>query len=124
MNLKLPDIMIFQKGDTITREGEPGDSAFFIVSGEVEVYKRNKSGREAMVGRLGADELIGEICLFADHPKRSATVKAFTHKVQVIELKKSDFEQELGTLSPRMQMITQAMIRRLRQVYNKIAWMS
>lgn len=122
--MKYPEIVIFSKGEAITEEGASGDSAFFIVSGEVEVYKKNKMGKQSLVGRLGADELIGEICLFTDRPIRSATVIAYTQKVQVVELKKADFEAELQSLSPRMQMITQAMIRRLKQTYNKIAFMS
>ena len=60
----------FKAGDVIIREGDEGDAAYFIVSGEVEVLI-GSGGRR--LGVLGAGEVFGEMCLIEPGP-RSATV--------------------------------------------------
>ena len=64
----------FKAGDTIISEGDEGDTAFFIVTGSVEVTIGH--GPEARtVGTLTTGEVFGEMCLIDPGP-RSATVKA------------------------------------------------
>jgi CRP-like cAMP-binding protein len=64
----------FKAGDTIIREGDDGDAAFFIVSGAVDVLV-GKGDNASFVGRLETGEVFGEMCLIEPGP-RSATVKA------------------------------------------------
>lgn len=56
-------------GDVLTREGQPVESLHFLVSGFAAVLVDN-----AIVGRVGPGDLIGEACLLAD-PRASATVR-------------------------------------------------
>jgi len=118
------DKIIYRRGDYIFRQGETGDCGYIIASGEVEVYKRNKLGRDALVGRLGTHELIGEMCLFEDKAVRTASVIAFTDKVEVLKLNKADFVEEYAIVSPAMKMVIDGLLHRLRQNYNKIALLS
>jgi CRP/FNR family transcriptional regulator, cyclic AMP receptor protein len=64
----------FKAGDTIMREGDEGDTAFFIVSGAVDVIV-GRGDEAAVVGRLGTGEVFGEMSLIEPGP-RSATVTA------------------------------------------------
>ena len=64
--------LTFKARGVIIREGDEGNAAYFIVSGEVEVL----IGRRR-VGALGAGEVFGEMCLIEPGP-RSATVRALT----------------------------------------------
>jgi CRP/FNR family transcriptional regulator, cyclic AMP receptor protein len=64
----------FRAGDTIIREGEEGDTAFFIISGMVDVSV-GRGDEAAVVGRLGTGEVFGEMSLIEPGP-RSATVTA------------------------------------------------
>jgi CRP/FNR family transcriptional regulator, cyclic AMP receptor protein len=64
----------FKAGDTIIRQGDEGDTAFFIVSGAVDVSV-GRGDEAAVVGRLGMGEVFGEMCLIEPGP-RSATVTA------------------------------------------------
>ncbi len=124
MSAPSPDTLIYEKGETIFEEGTTGESAFIIVSGEVVIYKANRRGQAIQVGRLGGNELIGEICLFQNNAVRMASVVAFTDRVELLELKKDDFDSELTLLSPVMQRVIKALIQRLKQTYTQIAFLS
>ena len=52
----------FKAGDTIISEGDQGDTAFFIVSGSVEV-SIGQGARARTLGALQAGEVFGEMCL-------------------------------------------------------------
>jgi CRP-like cAMP-binding protein len=116
--------LCYGRGDYLFRQGETGDCGYIIASGEVEVYKRNKLGKDVLVGRLGAGELIGEICLLEENAVRMATVVAFTDKVEVLRLDKADLMNEYAAVSPTMKIVIDALLHRLRQNYNKIALLS
>jgi CRP-like cAMP-binding protein len=64
----------FKAGDTIICEGDEGDTAFFIVSGAVDVIV-GRGDKARVVGRLETGDVFGEMCLIEPGP-RSATVTA------------------------------------------------
>src|SRR5919199_473025 len=66
-----------EPGDVLMREGDPGDSLYVIISGDVEVTKQSGSS-EVVIARRGTGDVIGEMSLL-DQAPRSATVRALTH---------------------------------------------
>ena len=64
----------FKAGDTIISEGDEGDTAFFVVSGAVDVAV-GRGANARVVGRLEIGDVFGEMCLIEPGP-RSATVTA------------------------------------------------
>ena len=64
----------FKAGDTIISEGDEGDTAFFVVSGAVDVAV-GRGANAKVVGRLEIGDVFGEMCLIEPGP-RSATVTA------------------------------------------------
>ncbi|HET9450656.1 MAG TPA: cyclic nucleotide-binding domain-containing protein [Aggregicoccus sp.] len=67
----------FAAGEPVFEEGELGDSLFVIVSGEVEVFRREPSGRVRVLATLSPPEFFGEMSLI-DKEYRSASVRART----------------------------------------------
>jgi len=65
---------IYQPGDIVFQEGEQGDCAYFVHSGEVEVVQM-ENGKEKIVAVLRDGEYFGEMALITSHP-RNATVRA------------------------------------------------
>lgn len=63
----------YRPGETIVREGSPGDYLYVILDGEVEVARKADGGAAPV--RLGRGEYFGEMALFSDGP-RTATVTA------------------------------------------------
>src|SRR4051812_12725321 len=65
----------FGAGQVIIEEGELGDSVYVIVSGEVEVMRKDGSGQNKVIASLGNKDFFGEMSLI-DKEYRSATVRA------------------------------------------------
>jgi serine/threonine protein kinase len=65
---------VYGPGDVIVTEGEGGDTAYIIASGNCEVYKLI-DGREQLIRKLGPGTVFGEMAVFTGGT-RTATVKA------------------------------------------------
>lgn len=75
---------IYQPGQEIFRQGDEGECAYFIRSGEVEVLQDNK-----VVAKLTSGQYFGEMALIRDAP-RNATVRAVA-RTEVAILGKGNF---------------------------------
>ncbi len=64
----------FNPGQDIVTQGDPGDAAYIILSGEADVLISN-NGEMIPVARLGDNAVIGEIAILTGVP-RTATVRA------------------------------------------------
>jgi len=62
-------------GEIVLREGEPAKEMLVVMSGALEVVKRNKAGVEACIATLGPGEVAGEMSLIDIQP-RSAELRA------------------------------------------------
>jgi len=80
----------FAAGETIIREGQPGEEFFLISDGEVEVIRADHE-----VARLGPGDFFGEVALISGEP-RNATVVA-EGGVDAYALGKTDFQTALAT---------------------------
>ena len=84
--MKIMTIAEIKKNEMITREGEPGDSMFILLKGEVEISKSlfisplssEKSLQEKALNRITEDQhsFFGEMALFLEKPERSASIRA------------------------------------------------
>lgn len=68
------DILRFDPGHTLFRQGDIGKEAYIIISGEAEVISEGPDG-DISVATIGRHQFIGEIALLIDVP-RTATVIA------------------------------------------------
>ena len=82
------DFESYDPGQVIFNQGELGECAYFIKSGEVEVV-RNGDGGETVLAKLFRGQYFGEMALLANQP-RNATVRAVT-KTQLAVLGKENF---------------------------------
>jgi cAMP-dependent protein kinase regulator len=74
----------FNDGETVTREGEPGETFYIVTEGHLDVSQHG-----AVVGRLGAGDFLGEISLIDGRP-RTATVTA-VGRVEALVIRRADF---------------------------------
>lgn len=66
--------MEVKDGETIIREGETGSSAYVIVSGMVEVFRKTDRG-EVVLATFDQTQYFGEMAIIENEP-RSASVRA------------------------------------------------
>jgi CRP-like cAMP-binding protein len=79
----------YPKHDFIVREGDPGSTFFFLVSGSVSVCRIMPDGREMILAILKDGDFFGEMAMF-DSSLRSASIKTLTD-VEVGAIRYSDF---------------------------------
>ena len=84
---------VFEPGEVIFEEGDPGDSVYFIIDGELDVTMQSDWEEEVKLATLGPGQSCGEISIIDDLP-RSASVIAVTQS-SVLSLNKKGFEQVL-----------------------------
>jgi CRP-like cAMP-binding protein len=90
-------IVRLEPGEVLFREGDAGDGAYLIVSGQVAVSKRTPEG-ERQIAALGAGEAFGEVAIFAEQ-ERTATVSA-VEPTTLRLLRRTEIEAELAKVAP------------------------
>ena len=102
----------FKSGETIIREGDEGDTAFFIVSGAVDVAVGRAHPK--IVGRLQTGEVFGEMSLIEPGP-RSATVTAACD-TECLAASYQDFISAIEENPERAVGFMKTLVRRLRKM--------
>lgn len=82
--------LTFAPGDLLCRQGDEGDAAYIIITGDADVLVESESGA-VKVATLGPNDLLGENAILCDVP-RTATVKAVT-RVETLMISKELFFQ-------------------------------
>ena len=100
------------EGDTLIREGELGDTAFCIVTGEVRVWKSGEAG-SVELARLGPGSIFGEMSMVDEKP-RSASVTA-TCPTCVKLIRRSDFFQSFQNDPEFAASLLKVLFERLRE---------
>lgn len=79
-------VVLFKAGEVVFRQGYPGDYAYIIQQGEIEIYHEEADGTEKHLALLGEGEMFGELALTDDAP-RSASARAATDcSLQIMEI--------------------------------------
>lgn len=103
---------MFKAGEIILKQGDPGDCAYIIEEGQVEISFRRKDGQSQIVSTRGEGALIGEMAI-VDAAPRAATVRALKD-CKMLEISREDFAQRLKAADPVIQMVSQVILTRFR----------
>ena len=104
-------------GDVLFREGDPGDRAFVISSGELEIIKTTER-REVLIALRTADEVIGEMALLDQGP-RGATARART-ATELVSIPQAALEDLLDTSPSAARSILGPLSRRIRETNDRL----
>lgn len=105
---------IFVPTETIIRQGEPGDYAYLIEDGLVEIYVTRPDGAEQILGQRGPGSIIGEMAI-VDSKARTASVRALT-ACTVLTINRDDFDRRLGSADPVIKLIMHVILARYRSL--------
>jgi len=96
-------------GDTIVRQGDPGDLFYLIRSGSVEVIVKEKN-QEKKLAELSQGQYFGEAALITDEPRNASVVAR--EKSIFYALGKNDFRAVLEQSSTFEEELRQALFNR------------
>ena len=75
---------VFNAGETVIREGDPGRSIYVVLDGKVKVFSRDHHGAKLELGVIEASQFFGEMSFLTGKP-RSGSVAAVDTSV-IVEL--------------------------------------
>jgi NTE family protein/lysophospholipid hydrolase len=81
-------------GETLFREGDPGDFLCIVVSGRLRVVVRRGDGQDNTMTELASGEIVGEMAVVTGE-RRTATIDAI-RDTQLAKLTKASFERFLS----------------------------
>ena len=113
---------LFLAFSIICREGDPGDSLFIIVHGNVNVVKGTESGDETVLAVRKDGEFVGEMAIL-ESSRRSATLQADSD-VRMLVLDGDSFRAILRDRPEVAITVLQHMSRRVRELNERVGMMA
>jgi CRP-like cAMP-binding protein len=110
---------VFKPGEVICHEGEEGDCAYFLQSGQVEVLRSHPGRTPEVVAKLKEGQFFGEAALLTNST-RNATIRA-SQVTQVAVLGKENFLALMKTVPSASQDIMKAFQERAARESRSIA---
>jgi len=109
----------FKKGAYIIKEADISNEVYQIISGSVEILKRNQQGKEVVIAILKEEDVIGELGIIQDR-NRESSVRAFTDvELRVIDIEIFDLLEDDENYTDIM-LIISALAERVRDYGNKL----
>ena len=103
--------------EVIFREGEPGEVAFVIEKGKVEISAL-REGREVVLLHLGEGELLGEMALI-DEKVRSAAARALEPTTLVV-IHRDQVREKIESADPLLNLFLKVILERLRVTTRRV----
>lgn len=108
---------IFPAGAQIFSEGENGNFAYVIESGNVEMLA-NKSGRKVVLARFGEGDLLGGPALVGNDPRPATAVAV--EETQVVVLDKATVNRHVAGSDDTVQLILRLTLERMRSLEQQV----
>ena len=110
-----------KNGELALRAGDRGETAYFILSGAVEVFIE-RDGRHVTLARLGKGEIFGEMAIIDPGP-RSASVRAVEDTICIV----TTYDDFTRSITENPQFATEflrTLVARLREANARIVELS
>ena len=102
---------------TLFSEGDPGDCAYIIEEGEIELSLL-KNGKKLVIANLNAGDLLGEMALI-DAQMRTATATTTRDTVLLI-ISRDYITQKMGLSDPTIRFFLQVILERYRDMHARL----
>ena len=112
------DRKVFYAGDKVFKEGDPGDRAYIVERGMVEIVKMI-DGKEVVLGTINKGGLFGEMALIDNSP-RMAAARAVQQTTLVI-VTRDVFESKLAKADPFMRGLINIFVKNIRRMGQELA---
>jgi len=104
----------YGENKVVFEEGEPGDAAYLIIRGRVEIRKGTRSSNPQTLAMLSKNDIFGEMALF-DESARMAEAITRT-PVELVSINREEFNRRLETIDPVIRTISLYLVKRVRHM--------
>jgi len=101
-------------GTVLFKEGDKGDEAYLIISGQIQLRKNVLSEYPQNVATLGSGDVVGEMALFDNRPRLAEAM--VSEDAEVFIIPRGEFSERLAGMHPVMRRILQIMVARVRKM--------
>ncbi|MDP3858995.1 MAG: EAL domain-containing protein [Stagnimonas sp.] len=105
-----------EAGEVLFRQGEPGDAAYVIETGLIEIYTEQGESR-ASIAHLGPNSILGEMALFGD-ADRAASAQALA-PTQLLRLTADHLRERLEGAEPLTRHLLHVLVARCRELLER-----
>lgn len=99
-------------GSVPFKEGDPGENAFLIEQGKIEISMRGKFDQKTVVNVLVRGDLLGEMALISGQ-NRMARATALSDTTLLV-ISRSEFERRINAMDPVMARVLKTLTQKLR----------
>ena len=110
------DREVFFSGSNLFRNGEPGNCAYLIEKGRVEI-SAHRNGKKFVLATLNEGELLGEMALI-DNSVRSATATAL-EETEVVVISVDYLKNKFSQADPMLKLLLNVILGRFRATQRK-----
>lgn len=110
---------ILDKGDLLFQQGDPSDTLFVVLDGQVAVATRSNDGRESLVAVLESGGVFGDMGMFDGEP-RSADARALDDS-RVLGIPYTDVRAALEARPELLWVVARVLAQRLRATDEALA---
>jgi diguanylate cyclase len=104
---------VLQEGEWLFKEGDPGDTAFVIENGLLEIC-REENGKTEHIAQLGPGELIGEMTLIDKLPRSASAFARQPTRLRI--LTGEHLSEKLSDADPLLRLLLKMILQRYRSV--------
>lgn len=109
---------VFYAGDKVFKEGEPGDRAYIVERGMIEIFKL-VDGKEVVLGTINKGGIFGEMALIDNSP-RMAAARAVQQTTLVV-ITRDIFESKLAKADPFVRGLINIFVKNIRRMGQELA---
>lgn len=104
----------FAAGETIFRQGEPGDAAYLVEKGRVAIYK-HVEGRKIHLGTLNKGSIFGEMAVVDGSPRMASALAL--DACTLVRIPGNVVQDKMGRVDPFIRALIDILIENLRNVH-------
>ena len=106
--------MVYRAGESVFFEGDIGEHAYVVDSGEIRIARKRTTGEELTLAHLNRGDLFGELALIDDQP-RSASATAASDS-ELMTLDRATFQEQLQVNPERCRRLFRIFSARMRSM--------
>ncbi|HLE82662.1 MAG TPA: Crp/Fnr family transcriptional regulator [Dehalococcoidia bacterium] len=115
---------LYQAGQVIFHQGDPGLSLYVIEAGQVKIVLPSEEGKEALLAVLGPGDFFGELSLFDGQPRSATAVAVSTTRAYTLDCSSFlDFLQSRPQAAIGLGVVLAARLRQMDERLSELAFL-